>query len=210
MPAQWTFPHSTCEKSALAGPFVQPFSVGFNFLNAALLTRSALTATSPESRNAIASFALFEIVHTMSHAVHLNHHIHEIMVHTSLYIMAYGAFNSLKKQTSYELPRRKKMWIAASVAIDLIAFSTIRNVYSVATGLFLIAVTISQFHSQLNVAKRHQLKRLVGGAAFLLALSVVETTSCDYFRSIDFDYHPWVIEPWGLILFQWFAAFMRC
>jgi len=116
-----------------------------NLINAGLLARSAYLAHNIELRNALLSYVLFEIMHVLSHAVHLNRNFHEIGIHVCVYLMSFTTHCILKLETDYVLPTSRKLYIAATSVVDLIVFIRVRNIYSIATGLSLLAVTVMQY-----------------------------------------------------------------
>lgn len=74
-------------------------------------------------------------IHMMSHYMHYDKNIHEIGIHACGYLMAYTVYFALKRETGYSLSKYQKAKIFLASIIDIIVFSSIRNLYSIATGL---------------------------------------------------------------------------
>lgn len=208
MSSEWIFPHSTCERTLASSRIVQPISFGMNMLNAVLLLRSAAFAPDAETSHAIGSFDVFEIMHMMSHAVHFDRNLHEIGIHFCGYLMAAMVYQALTKETGYVFTSHNKLLLASMIFVDLIVFSTVRNVYSIATGLSVMAVTVAQFSPKLNKKKKNLLKVLIAGTSVLFGMFVIEKKFCPTFLKHNFEYHPYVVETWGIILFQLLAHFI--
>ena len=208
MPGEWVFPHSTCERTFVNTAIIQPYSFGMNFLNAAFLMRSAYISPTSQSRMAIASFVLFELFHMLSHAVHMDRNIHEIVIHACGYAMAITVNQAMEKETGHNLTTREKLTVLSSVFLDLIVFSSVRNIYSIATGLSVLAVTIAQYLPFMPKDKQKLMRTLVLGTIALFGMFVVEKQCCDIFKNWKFDYHPWIVETWGIFLFQLLARLL--
>jgi hypothetical protein len=204
--SEWIFPHSTCERTLQDHLVLQPWSFGVNLLNVALLGRYAIISQSTPARLAILSFILFEILHSFSHAIHYDRQFHEIGIHVAGYLMAITSYIALKNETKYTLTFTSKLIIFLSILIDLIIFSTVRSIYGVASGLNLLTVTVAQFFHVLQPDKRILIQRLIAGVVVLFFMFVIEKHHCAYFMRINFQYHPFIVEPWGLILFQMLAS----
>ena len=154
------------------------------------------------------SFVVFEIMHMMSHAVHFDRNLHEIGIHFCGYLMAAMVYQALRKETGYVFTSHNKLLLASMIFVDLIVFSTVRNVYSIATGLSVMAVTVAQFSPKLNKKKKNLLKVLIAGTSVLFGMFVIEKKFCPTFLKHNFEYHPYVVETWGIILFQLLAHFI--
>ena len=210
MTDEWVFPHSTCERMLANSLLIQPYSFGMNMLNAALLLRSAAFAPDPESSHAILSFVVFEIVHMLSHAVHLDRNLHEVGIHFCGYLMAAMVYRTLRKRTGYVFTSINKFLLLMMISVDLITFFTVRNVYSIATGLSVLGVTVAQFLPKVGKKKKNLATMLIAGTFVLFGLFVIEKTFCSAFLSYNFEFHPFVIEIWGILLFQLLTNFMCC
>lgn len=210
---EWVFPHTTCERTHYSNGIVptpiQPYSFVLNALNAGLLLRSAIKAPNKLSRNAIFSFVLFELLHTFSHSVHYNRHYHEIGIHACGYLMAWTIYQYLKDHTKYELNFWNKLLIMSAIILDLSVFTTVRNIYSVGTGLNVFAFVVLQYFHILPKKQQEMMISLVIGTVILFLMFVVEKQFCrNVFLVNGFEYHPIIVEPWGLLLFQMLASFI--
>jgi hypothetical protein len=122
--------------------------------------------------------------------------------------MAITVHHALRNETGHTLTMREKLAILASVLLDLAVFSSVRNIYSIATGLSVLAVTIAQYLPMMPRQKQNLMKILVAGTACLFGMFVVEKQYCATFHSWRFEYYPWIVETWGILLFQLLARFL--
>ena len=65
-----------------------------------------------------------------------------------------------------------------------------------------------QYMPYVSKKKQNIMKSLVFGTFLLFMMFVIEKKYCGYFKSISFEYHPIIIETWGLFLFQLLASFL--
>lgn len=203
---QWTFPHSTCERVFDGALIAQPYSFAVTLVAAALLLRAAFRAPTPWSCAAIASFALFETVHCLSHAIHLdNPFYHELAAHACSYLMAWTTRRALLADAGYRGDAwASPMVLAATVALDLAVFATMRGVGSIFTGLLVLVVVVAQ--ARLSLGKKTVASALALGAAAVVLFLHIEAIHCDYARDTwGIDLHPWLVEVPGLVLFQGLA-----
>jgi hypothetical protein len=203
----WIFPHSTCEHVSTVG-IIQPLSFGMNMINVLLLIRAAYFASTIASRRAIGSFVLFETIHMISHAVHLNTNIHEVGVHVCLYLMAATIFQVLYTETNYVYSRYNKFSLLFVISVDLLVFSTIRSIYSIATGLSVLVTTVIPFIPKLDGHKYTIALAMIRGVVLLVGMFIVEMNYCHQFQIYNIDFHP-LIELWGILLFQLLVCFVN-
>lgn len=205
---EWIFPQSTCERTLSTNTIIQPYSFCMNAINVLLLLYSAFLVQTNHIKITILSFALFEIVHTLSHAMHVNRHLHEISVHLCGYIMMIMIYYTLSIETGYVFSTHNKVIVACAILLDIFVFFTIRSIYSIATGLLVIAVMLMQFLSSLHTKKKNTLTALILGTFVLFILFIIEKQYCSIFQKYHFQYHAFVIEVWGIILFQLLVQFV--
>jgi len=205
---KWNFPQSTCERNVL-GSVIQPLSFAMNFANAALLTKSALSSHSLQGAGALLSFVLFEIIHTVSHMVHMSSNLHELSIHACGYLMATTMWSLLQKRTNQTLTKWEYGILGTSIVTDIIVFSSVRGVYSIFSGLSVMAFTVGIHLRSLTSSLKTKLKFLIGGVYVLAGLFYIEMKYCDDLLNKGFDFHPWIIETWGIVLFQLLASFIE-
>jgi hypothetical protein len=201
---EWIFPQSTCERTWSDNTIIQPYSFIINAVNVLLLLRSAYMIETNSIRMTILSFALFEVVHT----IHLNRQLHEIGIHLCGYIMMIMIYRTLSIQTGYIFSFSNKLIVAIAIIIDIFVFFSIRSIYSIATGLLVIAIVIAQFVTSLHNEKKRILIALILGTFILFLLFIVEKNFCHTFQQYKIEFHPFVIEIWGVFLFQLLVKFI--
>ena len=207
--SSWTFPHSTCERSLRGSVVQQPWSFGMNLVNAGLLMKDAVNESKTEPQMALISFVIFELVHAISHSVHLNRNIHEVSVHICGYAMSITTYRVFQKKTGLKLTLAHKLPILMMVITDLIVFSTIRGIYSIATGLSVLALVVAIHIPSMSEQQQVRLLQLIVGTVVLFGMFVAENAYCDTFLKVNFNYHPLVVETWGIFLFQMLSKLIR-
>lgn len=205
-PFIWTFPHSTCERAYEDAMIVQPYSFAITLLAAALLTTAAFRAPNVQSRLAIASYALFETAHSLSHAVRIDPENHEGLMHFCTYLMAVATDVALKTMLPDRGSNGRRWVIGMAIVLDLLVFFNVRGIFSIATGLMVLAAVVANYLPAMPQGKRTMVYGLALSAAGVVLLLAAEAQNCAYARDTwGIDLHPWIVEVPGLILFQMLA-----
>lgn len=205
MISNYIFPFNTCEAVATSFP-LQPWSFIVNLASSMMLVCMALSACRKPVRNLILMFALFELYHAASHAIHLQHM--RYVIHFIVYGMTYTLILAMRSLIGY-VPKLTIVLVSYTVVIDLsvVIATGGTGLAMIFSGLSIMAMAVLSFINEMpSDIARMFVSVMSGGLGVLFLLFANESFNCEWMLNTKvFPYHA-IIEVWGLILFALFSG----
>lgn len=205
------FPFFTCETPKSNAFIAQPISAAINLLTVLTLVYIYTQTSSLPAHIAITSYIAFEAWHTFSHVKHLQSTIQTNVVHTLGYAMSAATLAAILMTSAanknHQTPHTC-FWIALFIviSIDLMVWGHVGGIYTIFTGLSILAVIIIGLYPQLPTKLKVRLPFMLLGLLLLAALFVNEAVNCDkMMEAYTFPYHA-AIEIVGFVLFVALAS----
>lgn len=212
------FPFFTCETPDTHAFVAQPVSAAINLITVLALAYVFTQAQSTPARAAIGSYIAFEAWHTFSHVKHLAGTIQTNVVHSLGYVISAttlaailltsGTASGPSGPSGPSSSPSPLFWIvlAAAIATDLVVWYNVGGIYTIFTGLSILAVIIVGLYPQLPDKLKRRLPFMLVGLALLAVLFVNEAKNCDAMMdAYKFPYHA-AIEIVGFALFVALAS----
>lgn len=194
----YNFPFNTCEK--VRSPIAQPYSAFINLITCLILIYFIVKTKSMYSFAFLFSFLLFQMMHLVSHCIHIAGNIQQISIHYLAIltnICFYVLYTVSSKRNSYALT-------LAFVFINLLdlymLFENYPFVYTVFTQLFVFILLLFSFFEILPLAKQNHIQLLLLSSFSVGVLLINEKTNGNKLLEWwpDFPFHVF-IELVGLV-----------
>jgi len=192
---EYTFPFSTCESPQETG-VAQPFSAFVNAVNCLVILSFLLRTRKPAPFWLLAAILVFEVVHVVSHMVHVAGTVQVTVTH----VLAYGINFALL--FLFGKPRRGAAFLyVALIGLDLYAFFRLNVVYSIVSQALLFVAVLIYNYPQMSRAVQRAFRLMGGYIAIILVLFANEKVSCKaMLAAFPLPYHA-VIELVGIGFF---------
>ena len=198
----YTFPGKTCEKVQKEG-IAQPVSFSINMVSVLVLVIGSFVASRMPVRIVLLSYALFELWHAWSHAVHIEGTVQYNVVHVLGIIMAVSTLTAIVLLSGKRLEGWQIGVIAGVMLLDILLFLKLQNtLVSVGTGLGVLVVIMLVCYGMLPEYFQRGLWFLIVGVVGILGLFMVEARWCEQIEGVPFHA---LIEVLGLVLFSYLA-----
>lgn len=198
MTTKYNFPFSTCEK---VRPLIaQPYSAFINLITCLILIYFIAKTKSIYSFAFLFFFLLFQMMHLVSHCLHIAGNIQQISIHYLAIltnICLYILYTVSSKRSSYALT-------LAFVFINLVdlymLFENYPFVYTVFTQLFVFILLLFSFFEIVPLAKKNNIQLLLLSSFAVGVLLINEKTNGNKMLEWcpDFPFHVF-IELVGLV-----------
>lgn len=194
----YIFPFSTCEIPQKDAYIKQPYSVAINMLTVLVLIYFFTLAKTNTLRYVFFAFILLQLWHGLSHAVFLEGHIQEYVIHLLAYNIAFSALYAILTFTRTTLSPLHAMIICALVLLDLYVAYTYGGLLMIMSGFVLFTVILFTFYVKYPAFALYFILAVCG----LLLLIFNESANCKAMLAMypNFPFHI-IIESYGFILF---------
>lgn len=211
--SSFVFPFTTCETPLGGGggstPMIQqPWSTAVNLILFAVLLVVALTHCNMfPAKLVLGTYAIFELWHAVSHAVHIPGQFQTNVVHILGYAMSAATLFAIIRLTDKKQEIAIYFWfvLGLAVAVDLYLFFKVKGLASVFSGLAILAVV---FFGCLPILPEWVLGFCPYFAAGLIAIGLLfvnETYNCERMMAEWRAPYHMIIEVVGLAMFSMLA-----
>lgn len=194
---EYIFPFSTCEVPQ-DSYIKQPYSVAVNILTVFVLIYFFTQTQTNTLRYVFFAFILLQVWHGLSHAVFLQGHIQEYVIHILAYNIAFSALYAILILTKTTLSNIHILLICVLVIIDLYIAYTYGGITMIISGFMLFTVILFTFYLKYPVFAMY----FILAVGSLLLLIINEAVNCKEMLDMhpNFPFHI-IIESYGFILF---------
>ena len=199
----YNFPFDTCEECNTNGIIKQPYSFTINLISSIILLILAILSKSFPVRITLLSYSLFELCHSISHAIHIsgNGDIQKNTIHYLGYFMAFTTLYAILYLSKSNLTYLQIFIILIAIIIDQISYKTQNTFAMFTTGILLFSIIIIIEYNKLPQQFKDGLLFLIPGIIIIWILFYNESKNCKkMLKWKNLPYHV-LIEIMGLVLF---------
>lgn len=177
----FTFPFSTCEIQNKDG-IAQPHSVFVNTVLCVIIFLFLLQSNNLYSRLFLISILLFNILHTLSHSIHINNfkNIQFLLTHYSAIFSSFFLLLLLSNTTNYTLKLWQKIGLLFLYLFDaILIYYDVSHIYNIIIFLIILFSIMIFFYKYLSTKIRQNIKYIIGFSCLVLFIDIIEINFCE-------------------------------
>jgi hypothetical protein len=177
----FTFPFNTCEIPKKDG-IAQPHSTIINTILCIIIFLFLLQSNNLYSRLFLFFVLLFNIFHTLSHAIHVSNFkiIQFLLTHYSAILSSFFLLCLLTNITKYTLKPFQKIGLLCLYLFDVILiYYDVSHLYNIIVFLMILFSIMIIFYKYLSTKIKQNIVVIIGFSCLVLFIDIIEINFCE-------------------------------